>query len=486
MAINDWANHTMIMDFNQEGVYDLNQVSTPSVIKDGSTYKMWYSLRTNPTWRIGYATSADGITWANETMVMNIGAEGTYDTSHVAHPCVIKEGATYKMWYAGHDGSKWRILYATSSNGTTWTGHTMVLSFDVEGTYDKQHIYGPHVINDDGTYKIWYTGMDNSNIERIMYASSDDGVSWSNHAMTIDIGDEGTYDTADVLSPTVIKDEGTYRIWYTGYTSAYRILYATSSDGINWSGHTMVIDKNIEGVYDVTHANHAAILNDGLTWRMYYAGYSGSSYRIMYASMNILEEESWKTHNDGISSFQHSASYAWYGQTWLTTSAYSLGAFEFDIKKIASPVNDIWIELYATTAGTPSGLALATSDKIASNSIPASLGTWTRFIFSTPYALSDATTYAAILVSDNVVNGVNFFQMQSDTTNPYAGGSQWRSSDGLTWNAVAARDAIWIAYSSSEEGGGPAGVDLVMGKTIVQIDLFMGTPIANIDLIMGT
>ncbi len=39
---------------------------------------------------------------------------------------------------------------------------------------------------------------------------------------------------------------------------------------------------------------------------------------------------------------------------------------------------------------------------------------------------------------------------------------------------------------SVEGGGGPAGVDLIMGKTTAQVDLFMGVPIANIDLIMGS
>ena len=49
----------------QAGDFDSEEVRAPCVIKDGTTYKMWYTGEDigNPANGIGYATSDDGINW---------------------------------------------------------------------------------------------------------------------------------------------------------------------------------------------------------------------------------------------------------------------------------------------------------------------------------------------------------------------------------------------------------------------------------------
>jgi len=45
-----------------------------------------------------------------------------WDGRRVIDPVVIKEGGIYKMWYTGEGlDSKWRIGYATSPDGINWT-----------------------------------------------------------------------------------------------------------------------------------------------------------------------------------------------------------------------------------------------------------------------------------------------------------------------------------------------------------------------------
>jgi predicted GH43/DUF377 family glycosyl hydrolase len=85
-----------------------DRVYAPTVIEDGGLFKMWYvGDDLNAPWgaRIFYATSPDGRTWTRLGLVMNVGFEGTYDTSGVNFPWVMKEGSTYKMWYSGYEGS---------------------------------------------------------------------------------------------------------------------------------------------------------------------------------------------------------------------------------------------------------------------------------------------------------------------------------------------------------------------------------------------
>jgi len=50
----------------------------------------------------------------SDNPILNLGASGTWDDSRVAYPIVLFDGAKYQMWYAGHDGSNYRIGYATS------------------------------------------------------------------------------------------------------------------------------------------------------------------------------------------------------------------------------------------------------------------------------------------------------------------------------------------------------------------------------------
>ncbi|MBT7915172.1 hypothetical protein HN588_14845, partial [Candidatus Bathyarchaeota archaeon] len=112
---------------------DTTNIHSPSVIKDGSTYKMWYSGYDGTNYRIYHATSPDGLTWTkydnsiespSDTTGTNgrlpLGSTGG-DTGRSTYSSIIKDGSTYKMWYTGHDGTTNRLFYATSPDGLTWT-----------------------------------------------------------------------------------------------------------------------------------------------------------------------------------------------------------------------------------------------------------------------------------------------------------------------------------------------------------------------------
>ncbi len=92
-----------------------------SVIKSGSTYKMWYSgaHSIESPKSIGYATSTDGIHWTRYSgnPVFN-GIAGSWDEGSVALPTVLQDGKTLHMWYLGGlDGDAGTIGYATSQDG---------------------------------------------------------------------------------------------------------------------------------------------------------------------------------------------------------------------------------------------------------------------------------------------------------------------------------------------------------------------------------
>jgi predicted GH43/DUF377 family glycosyl hydrolase len=221
----------VVVDLGSDGETDDVHTYTPSVINDSGTYKMWYSGHDGTNVRIHYATSADGINWSKQGVVVPLGTNGESDDAHTYYPSVINDSGTYKMWYAGDDGTNVRIHYATSNDGITWSKQGVVVPLGTNGESDDARTYTPSVINDSGTYKMWYSGHDGSNI-RIHYATSNDGVTWSKQGVVVPLGSSDETDVNSTYAPSVINDSGTYKMWYSGHDgSNIRIHYAELKDG---------------------------------------------------------------------------------------------------------------------------------------------------------------------------------------------------------------------------------------------------------------
>ena len=138
------------------------------------------------------------------------------------------------MWYSGHDGTKWSIGLATSSNGINWSKSPSnpVLSWS-GNINESKHFNTPNVIWDDGTFKMWFTSTpSDTNNFSIGYATSQNGTNWtivSYHLNTL-------VPSGYTVSPSVIKDGSQYFMAYGGqYNGAWSIFIATSQDGINWT-----------------------------------------------------------------------------------------------------------------------------------------------------------------------------------------------------------------------------------------------------------
>ncbi|MBP7687344.1 MAG: hypothetical protein KA765_05535 [Thermoflexales bacterium] len=172
--------------------------------------------------------------------VLAVGPSGSWDQSLVYDPAVLKDDTLYKMWYSGSNGTSNRIGYATSPDGLTWTkyGSNPVLAPTL--AWEGSRVFGPTVISDTGLYKMWYAASDGTTT-RIGYATSPDGITWTKQGNPVlDVGPTGagydTWDDAYVSRPSVIKIDGTYHLWYTGNDGLTdRIGHATSADGVNWS-----------------------------------------------------------------------------------------------------------------------------------------------------------------------------------------------------------------------------------------------------------
>lgn len=172
----------------------------------------------------------------------------------------------------------------TLSNGITWTNFQLAVDIGASGTgFDASVAYSPHVIKDGNLYRMWYTGRDGGGTVRIFYGESSNGVNWSNLQVSIISNSQGVYDTNKAASPLVIKDGSIYKMWYSGSDGTnWRILYCESNDGINWYNYLLSVDISSQGALDITHVENASVINVKGLGKMWYSGFDGTNWRILY------------------------------------------------------------------------------------------------------------------------------------------------------------------------------------------------------------
>jgi hypothetical protein len=224
------------------GAWDKNKVAAPRVIHDGAQYRMWYdgynSTAPQSGWAVGLAESPDGVAWvkhASNPLLKPAG--GTAWDSHARiQIAVLKDGLTYKMWYSASDGGPWQVGYATSSDGVAWSVYAgnPVLTVGPSGSWDEFEADAPTVIKDGSVFKMWYGGCDEDYTScSVGYATSTNGTTWTKHASNpVMTGAPGAWDEGMTAWLSVLKNGSTYEMWYTGNGGIGR---ATSTDGIHWT-----------------------------------------------------------------------------------------------------------------------------------------------------------------------------------------------------------------------------------------------------------
>ncbi|MFQ5864888.1 MAG: FlgD immunoglobulin-like domain containing protein [bacterium] len=218
--------------------FDSEDASQGWVIADGDTFKMWYWGNGPNIGNIGYAWSIDAVNW---TKVNGPGMDGSvYDRNMdggtalaLVTPCVVKDGDIYHMWYSRVLGFTFtfinRIAYARSSDGINWTNvpgtgtDGAVLDWGEPGNFDAATVTFPAVIKEEERFIMWYGGEADPNTRGLGCATSTDGINWTRISGN---GPKGACFEAGL--PSVIKQDGVYKMWYGIGGISDIVNYATS------------------------------------------------------------------------------------------------------------------------------------------------------------------------------------------------------------------------------------------------------------------
>lgn len=202
--------------------YDVYGVAGASVVLVAGVYHMWYGgVGVDLHGRICHATSLDGVAWTKDPVgVLTLGPPGSPDSQELLHPWVIHEEPLLRMWYNGHDGLDQRILYATSTNATTWQrSATPALEPGPAGDWDDALLGMMCVLRRGEVYDMFYTAADQADAFGIGHASSPDGIVWTKRSPSAPVfgpGPAGSWDDLAALGAVILPTGSEYLMWYGG------------------------------------------------------------------------------------------------------------------------------------------------------------------------------------------------------------------------------------------------------------------------------
>lgn len=310
-----WTKHpgNPVISEGSRGSWD-RWKSDPFVMKDGGVYKMWYGTTQDGTKaQIGYAESVDGVNWVHHpTPVVRVGKEGAWDDEDIETPTVVKRGGVYHLWYCGrgepegtdpitnpekYPDACYRIGHATSEDGVNWVKDPQNPVVDLGTPYidwDWLATAEPTVIVENGLFKMWYVGatiVSDRFYLQIGYATSADGTSWNKFAGNPVIS---SWKNNGITCPTVIHGKRYYELWYVVYSEetglpAGPFKYAISLNGVKWVKLPgIALKKGSLPAWDWLGIFGPTVLLDGQRYKMWYSGFKidlrGVHFAIGYAT----------------------------------------------------------------------------------------------------------------------------------------------------------------------------------------------------------
>jgi hypothetical protein len=236
----------------------------------------------------------------SEKPVLGVGELGTFDESGAMGDWIVAQEGNFFLYYTGWNLGvtvpfRNAIGLAVSEDG----GHNFVRYS--KGPILDRNIHDPCFVSnscilvDKEKWRMWYLSCDQWKIEgdipkhyyHLKYAESDDGIQWErNGIVCIDFRSQDEY---AISRPSVLKNGGKYKMWYSYRGRSYRIGYAESDNGIEWvrKDEEVGIDVSESG-WDSEMIEYPYIFDhEGQRYMLY----NGNGYGRTGIGLAVLEEK---------------------------------------------------------------------------------------------------------------------------------------------------------------------------------------------------
>ena len=217
---------------------------------EGDIYRIYFSTRdTKNRASLAYIKvdirNPKKILYLAKKPVLSQGAIGTFDDSGVMGSCLVNYKNKKFLYYTGWNiGTTvpfhWSIGLAISNDGgRTFEKYSEAPIFDRSDT-DPLFVASPTVILENGIWKMWYISsmkweIHNGKPRAPYHIKYAESKNGINWKREDIICIDLRNKEVGVGRASVIKENGIYHMWYSYATDRYGIGYANSKDGIHWS-----------------------------------------------------------------------------------------------------------------------------------------------------------------------------------------------------------------------------------------------------------
>jgi len=252
------------------------------------------------------ADSPQDILYVHDKPVLGLGELGCFDDSGAMPSWILNHEGRKYLYYIGWNVG--RTVSYRNSIGLAVSddkGLTFNRLFDgpiVDRTHLEPHFVGSScVLVEDEIWRMWYLSTVRWEVHdgrpepyyHLKYAESKDGIHWNRKGIvSIDFKSPNE---GGISRPCVIQENGLFRMWYscrggkdyrTNKAQSYRIGYAESDDGINWTrkDETVGIDVSEDGWDSIMTAYSYVYEHKGRKYMLYNGngfGRSGFGYAIL-------------------------------------------------------------------------------------------------------------------------------------------------------------------------------------------------------------
>ncbi|MEQ1500785.1 MAG: hypothetical protein ABMB14_01075 [Myxococcota bacterium] len=205
------------------GIAPSQSASDPVVVADpAGGFTMFFTLTTATDARIVRSSSTDGLAWTETNGAPVLPEdETTFDaTIQQAHSIEVLDDGGYRLWYAGSDGSTYRIGSARADDPsgafTRDFGATTEWRFGtgLPGGFDDSSVSDPMVVRIDGVTHLYYAGNDGEQLALGHAVVEEDGTITRRTDPASDlpvasmVGRIRTFSAVGVDAPVLWSDDG--------------------------------------------------------------------------------------------------------------------------------------------------------------------------------------------------------------------------------------------------------------------------------------
>lgn len=293
-----WLKKGLLLHIENHNDWMISHACVPTAINiDTNTTRVFYAPRNKdgksiPTYFDVDSKNPENVKYIHDKPILELGQLGTFDDDGIM-PCSavrISKTCIY-LYYVGWNPSV-SVPYrnAIGLGISNDNGQTFQRAFQgaiVERNKEEPFFTAsPFVIKEKGKWHMWYassTGFVLVNgkpepLYEIKYAHSTNGIDWIRPNITC-IPPVKPYECT--ARPTVIKEDGIYKMWFTyrgshdyrDGTDSYKIGYAESNDAINWKRNDEASGIKLSDIgWDSKMQTYPSVVQIGTKKYLFYNG----------------------------------------------------------------------------------------------------------------------------------------------------------------------------------------------------------------------